>query len=279
MTTNLTSRHISRRAYVDVEDGQIHYRTNWDQATSDAPPLVMFHQTASSSAMFESLFPQLGQDRQLIAFDTPGFGLSFRPPTAPSTGDWVRWLTQALDALGLTRAHLLGHHTGAAIACEMAAAQPSRTLSLTMIGGLAMGPSERARWSEGITPIPIRADGSHLMQVWDRVATIDQSPAAYPPSLPLRHRESVDNLLAGERWHEAYMAVFNQDFEAFLEQVRSPILLISGREDVLWDYFEPTARLRPDAEVVVLNAGAYLIDQTPDEVVTPVREFLRTHSD
>lgn len=39
-----------RKAYVDINDGQLHYRY---ADGPDGTPLVFFHQTASSSAMYE----------------------------------------------------------------------------------------------------------------------------------------------------------------------------------------------------------------------------------
>ena len=66
------------RAYANCSYGQVHNRY---AGTPGAPPLVLLHQTPSTSAMYETLMQRLAGDFRLIAPDTPGMGLS--DPTAP----------------------------------------------------------------------------------------------------------------------------------------------------------------------------------------------------
>ena len=258
---------VIRKGYVDTSDGQIHYRST---AGGGRPPIVYFHQTASSSPMFESVMRLIAGDREQLALDTPAFGQSFFPPVTPTTGYYVATLLEALTNLGIDEFHAFGHHTGAAIACEMAATHPARVRSLAMVGPVQLDASERATWrSSAIDPMRIAADGSHLMKIWARVTGLDPGPSPV-----LCHREAVDTLRAGERWHEAYAAVFDQDFPALLEQVRCPILMLCGRDDVLFPYFEPARLARPDAKSVVLPGGTYVVDDYPQEIADEIKAFL-----
>ena len=61
-----------RRAYVDLDHGQVHYRT-----AGTGRPLVLLHQTASSSVMYERLAPHLE--------DTSAWSQSTRPDSACPT--------------------------------------------------------------------------------------------------------------------------------------------------------------------------------------------------
>ena len=85
----------------------------------------------------------------------------------------------------------------------------------------------------------IQLDGSHVLQIWKRNHDIDPNTSA-----EVLHRETIGNLRAGERWHEAYQAVFHQDMPALLAQVRCPILLLCGPGDLLFPYFPAAARAR-----------------------------------
>lgn len=264
-----------RRGYVDGTHGQIHFRS-----AGHGPVLVLLHQTAASSRMFESFMGALAQEFTTIALDTPGFGGSDPAPSQPSTGELVAELQGAVRVLGHERYHLLGHHTGAALACEWAATAASEVQSLAMIGGLAMGAEARATWLTGVKDAELQADGSHLAAAWDRVAGIDADPPRFPPATELRHREAVDVLIASPRWPEAYRAVFAQDFESYLVAVQCPVLLMSGRDDILWPYFEATVAIKPGATTAVLSGGAYVLDQSTEAVVSVVRDFhesLRNH--
>ncbi|KRW60971.1 alpha/beta fold hydrolase [Pseudomonas sp. TTU2014-080ASC] len=262
-----------KKAYVDVADGQIHLRY---VSGNGAVPTVFLHQTASSSAMYQAVMEQLEDLAPLYALDTPGFGGSYRPSQAPTTEYYVDSLLQAIDALGIEQFNLFGHHTGAALACELAAKYPQRVRKLAMIGPVQLTEQERSAWrSSAVKPLTIDAQATHLNEVWQRVTHLDQQPIAYPPSVALATREAIDTLIAGDRWHEAYAAVFNQDFPAYLAQVQCPLLMICGEADVLYPYFQRACDARPDAQVLELKAGAYVLDQEPAYMAQVIREYFR----
>ncbi|GAA4680878.1 alpha/beta fold hydrolase [Frondihabitans cladoniiphilus] len=264
-----------RRLYVDLPDGQVHVRT----AGHGPIPIVLLHQTAASSVMYEAFSDEFFRDRSaddftLFAIDTPGFGMSYQPVEAYSLESWADVVALVATELGLDGFHVLGHHTGAAVAILVASRHPERVLGLTMIGALVLPPAEAAERHAAVRGLVPVADGSHLLDVWEAVNTIDGDPLAYPPSLELREREAVDKLLAGTRWHEAYLAVFSADLAAPLASVGCPILLICGRADVLRPYVPTTLAANPRAKCVELASGAYVLDQDPALVVGPFAAFL-----
>lgn len=259
-----------RNGYVDTRIGQLHYRT----AGVKGPAIVLLHQTASSSRMYESLMNLLGDTYRLVAFDTPGFGNSAAFCRPPSVLDFSEILHEATAALSLADIHLIGHHTGAAIATQWAADHPKEVSSLIMIGALGMGGEERRRWLSETAEVPRLADGGHLTAAWNHVARIDRQPAVFPPTPELQHREALDMLLATPRWHEAYRAVFTHDYEAALARVKCPVLLICGEEDILRPYFEATTRLKADIQSFTLEGGAYILDQAINRVAPVMQEFL-----
>ena len=94
--------------------------------------------------------------------------------------------------------------------------------------------------------------------------------------LRLIHRETIDNLRAGERYQDAIVAVFSQDMPSLLAEVRCPILLLCGDRDVLYPYLQPACADRPDAKCVTLDGGSYVIDQDPARVAAELRSFLQS---
>ena len=102
-----------RRDYLDLASGQLHYRTAGDRANS---PLLLLHQSPSSSVMYESLMARLARDFYLVAPDTPGFGNSDPLPGTADTidiADYARVIEAFASALGMTPCAVFGHHTGA----------------------------------------------------------------------------------------------------------------------------------------------------------------------
>lgn len=259
-----------RKGYADTQHGQVHYRMCGDQ---DNPTFVLLHQTASSSRMYESMMNLLADEFFLIAPDTPGFGQSFRPPTQPTITYYAEVILEALANVGVQQFHLFGHHTGSAIACEMAVLAPDRVRTLSLTGPTFYGDAaaRQQRREQVVRPLVISPDGSHLQVVWQRVK-------GGQPGQPLwlSHREAVDTLQAGDRFHEAYEAVFAHDFPASFSQVKCPIWLGCGADDGMFPRYELACAARPDARTAVLPGGTYVCDTHPEAVAEELRQFIRT---
>ena len=116
----------------------------------------------------------------------------------------------------------------------------------------------------------IKADGSHLMKIWERVVGLD------PDHSPgLCHREATDTLRAGERWHEAYIAVYNQDSYGVYRKIKCPMLLLCGTNDPLFGFFKAVGDAYPNSKSSVLeNCGTYALDNCTERIVVEIREFL-----
>lgn len=257
-----------RRGYVDTDRGQVHYRCQ----AGDGPPLVLLHQTASSSAMWEAVMARLA-GREVVAPDTPGFGGSYDPESVPSVGYYAEVLIQALDALGLSRFHLCGHHTGACTAVELATTYPDRVLGLGLIGPVQLTQEERDEFRKHFsTPFAPTADGAYLQQTWDYLAKLGADA-----DLALHHREVVDTLRAWRGRVQAYNAVWDQDFPALLARVQCPLLLMAAEDDVLWPYLERAGKARPDAATAVLRGANFEPDLDPDGVAGALKDFLDRH--
>ncbi|MGB9498376.1 MAG: alpha/beta fold hydrolase [Dissulfuribacterales bacterium] len=257
-----------KKSYVDTCDGQIHYRYD---LSGEGTPVVFFHQTASSSASFEKIMELIDGRFPMYAMDTPGFGQSFFPPDKATTAYYVSILLEALYNLGIEKFHAFGHHTGAAIAVEMAATAPDRIESIMLDGPVYLNAAELQHWLDtAIDPMVIQPDGSHLMKIWDRVVSLDPD---HPKELC--HREAIDTLRAGERWHEAYITVFTQDAYDMFSKVQCPMMLLCGENDVLMPYFQPCCDAFPEAKSHVLkNSGVYAPDNSALQIAEAIQDFL-----
>ncbi|WP_336951523.1 alpha/beta fold hydrolase [Sphingobium aromaticivastans] len=256
-----------RKAYVDIDEGQIHYRLR----EGDGTPLLFLHQTASSSAMWEKVMARWPGGQPLYAIDTPGFGGSFDPEGAPDMARYRDWTAQIMDALGLSRAHLVGHHTGSAIALALAAAQPDRAASLAMIGASLLTPAEREAFGRKLGhAFPPNRSGAYLLKNWEylRVGGADQDMA-------LLHREMIDMLRAWAARPHAYGAVWAQDAGPLMQAIACPAVAITARDDILFPYLDRIAELRPDIPRVVLEKGSnFEPDLAPDALVDALADHI-----
>lgn len=256
---------MMRRGYVDIPEGQIHYRMKAGRGT----PIVCLHQTASSSAMFESFAAAYSGDHVIYALDTPGFGGSFDTDGMPDMAGYGTYLLAALENLGLEKVHLFGHHTGASIGVEMAVADPARIASFAMIGPVVTTADERTYFAS-IYPkrFEPEADGSHLDRMWSYIGEIGAQ------DLDLHHRELVDTARAWQGHVKVYTRIWDQDFAALYKRVRCPMLIMCSEKDVLWPLFERAKEMRPDAKAAVIPGSNFQTDEAPREVAAALQAFL-----
>ena len=80
-----------------------------------------------------------GSGRSVYAFDLPGHGGSSKDVGGGSVAELAGTLLAALDALGIERAHLVGHSIGGAVVATLAAEHPERAASLTLIATTGLG--------------------------------------------------------------------------------------------------------------------------------------------
>ncbi len=260
-----------RKSYVDVSGGQLHVR----RIAADGPAVVFLHQTASSGEMWAKVMERLAGRWDLIALDTPGFGGSFDPDPdgKPSMDDFVGWIGEALDALEVDRCHLVGHHTGSAIAVQLAVSRPALPISLTLFGPAPLTPDERQEAAKSFgTAIEPTATGGYLIDHWDYLRTLG---ATADPALA--NRETALQLRAWRSRVQAYAAMWAQDFAGLYRQLRCPLMIAAAPDDVLHPFLERARSMQPDAEVLAVKGGSFEPDLDAETVAAGLATFLTKH--
>jgi len=257
-----------RKGYLDGPWGQIHY---YEQGPGE--PLVLLHQSPVCARMFERAMPHLAAaGLRAIAVDTPGYGNSDVPPHPPAIEDYADCLHAVLDGLGLASAHILGHHTGAMIAGSFAARNPGRVRSLILNGTPIFTPKELEVFA-GIEhkPMPLRADGSHLQEAWERRLFY----SAGWRDVAAMHRRLVDELWAGDTSWYGHHAAFAYDVTNDLEAITVPTLLLTNTGDDIYHLAKVAHRLRPDFTYAELIGGTHdIVDEQPEEWSAAVANFI-----
>lgn len=265
-----------KRAFLDTEDGQIHYRIG-----GEGEPIILLHQNTKSSDEYRELMPIFMEEKKLvIAMDFLGFGESDRPPRMYYIEDYAKTVTLLLNKLGIKKANILGHHTGAFVAAEIAAAYPERVNKLILSCIDYFEEEERKtlynRFSEAFQ---IKEDGSHLTKRWPvRLSYVD--------SIELNHRCLLDELKCYGYPPYAPFAIMNyadKSLERF-KLINCQTLILSGTEDIkqLEKLGIATAENRKfiaqtitNAKMVDFEGGTiYMMNQMPQEIAKVVTDFL-----
>jgi pimeloyl-ACP methyl ester carboxylesterase len=111
------------------------------------PPILMLHGLGGNKASFLPTVAALAPSFRTIAVDLLGFGDSDKPLGASYGPEFqARGIGKLLDALGLERAHFIGHSMGGRVALELGLREPSRTIGLVLMTP-AMAWLRERRWA------------------------------------------------------------------------------------------------------------------------------------
>jgi len=243
-----------RRGYVDGRYGQLHYRQAVP-ARPSARPLILLHQNPSSSLEYVRLIEEMATDRRVVAFDTPGYGMSDSPPVPLSVTDYAACFAEGARALELLEGEgcdVFGVHTGSLLALELALAEPQHVAHVIVSGIPMRSVEERAALlDQARAVVPIDEDGRGIFDVaaklWDFIV------AQRLPGVSLRRAAQtwVDKLAPLDRRSWAYQGVWGYDY-ARLPGVCQPVLLLQPQEAIAQVSRDATALL-PNAEIVDLH--------------------------
>jgi poly(3-hydroxyoctanoate) depolymerase len=240
------------------------------------PPLLLITGIGANLDMW-SPFALHVADRELIAFDPPGAGLSQRPRVPLRMHGLARVVRELLDALGLERVDVLGYSFGGGIAQELAHRAPGRVRRLVLC---ATGPGVG-----GIPPRPIAALmlATPARYYHPRLLALTlphiaggrtaRDPAAIAEQAGARLRRPPDPLGYA---YQLYAAAGWSSLP-WLHRVRQPSLVVAGDAD-------PSVPLRnarmlatrmPAARLHVVRGGGhlFLLDE-PQAAAGPIAAFL-----
>ena len=262
-----------RRAFADLAVGQIHYA---ECGEAQAAAVLLLHQTPRSWDEYRDVLPLLGLNFRAIAMDTIGFGDSSKPPLGQdSIESWARAAISLADALGIERLSVVGHHSCAAIAIEMAAAYPGRIEAAVLSAAPLVDAGFRASHSgpARIDNAVHTSDGSHLGELWR------QRQPWYPPGdIDLLDRFMVDALKAGARAVEGHAVVARYVMETRLPLIRCPTLVLAPIADPhAYPRAAALAQAIAGSRYVEIEGGMVpLPDQMPERFARLVTDFLRS---
>jgi pimeloyl-ACP methyl ester carboxylesterase len=261
---------LIRRAFADLSVGQVHYASCGAAA---APAVLLLHQSPRSWLEYREVLPLIGQRFRAIALDTPGFGDSAPLREAASIEAWAAVAIELLDALSITQAHVVGHHTGGVIALHLAAAHEARVTSLVLSSTPFTGEAFRRvrRERPPIDAVAPSDDGSHLAALWQRRQSF------YPPArADLLEAFVRDALKVSGDVEDGHRAVASYRMEDHIGRVTRPTLLIRATDDPFASPHVPELQAHiPHARVAEIDGGMVpLPDQLPGAFARTVLAFL-----
>ena len=104
----------------------------------DAPPLILSSGLGGSASYWKPNIPALAEHFHVIAYDHRGTGRSDRAlPDVVTVDDLADDIVALIDALGVAKAHLVGHAAGGVAGLALALKAPERLDKLVVVNGWA----------------------------------------------------------------------------------------------------------------------------------------------
>jgi pyruvate dehydrogenase E2 component (dihydrolipoamide acetyltransferase) len=144
--------------WIEVDGIRIRTARRGDDAAGKAP-VVFVHGFGGDLDNWLFNLDPVAAAMPVIALDLPGHGQSdAKLPGSGSLADLAGFVLHALDALGVGRAHLVGHSMGAAIAAQAALAAPGRVASLVLIAPAGLGSEINRAYLDGFVAAATRRE-------------------------------------------------------------------------------------------------------------------------
>jgi pimeloyl-ACP methyl ester carboxylesterase len=267
--------------FVPIDGLSVHLR---DEGPRDDPaPIVLLHGTSSSLHTWQGWTDALRDQRRVVRFDMPGFGLTGPAPDGVYTIDrYVATVMRVVDELGIRHFVLVGNSLGGYVAWATALQHPERVTALVLVDSAGYPfRSQSAPLAFRIARTPVL--GSLLGDVLPRslvessLRNVYGKPCRVTPQLVDQYFDLATR--AGNR--KALVTRFEQTQPGQLAErvpeLNLPTLILWGGRDRLIppDSGERFAReIRGSRLIVFPELGHVPHEEDPGQTVKPVLLFL-----
>jgi pimeloyl-ACP methyl ester carboxylesterase len=274
---------------IDIDGLKIFYR---EAGPADAPAVLMLHGFPSSSRMWEPLLPLLADKYHLIAPDYPGFGHSSAPSPADFeyTFDNLARVTDALvTRLGITSYVLFMQDYGGPVGFRLALSHPERVRAMIIQNAVSheqglspLWETRRKYWADPVRELAhLKANFTSFEATRQRHIGTSPNPDRYDPDTWtdeyafLTRPGQADIQAALFLDYRTNVASYS-NWQHWLRQAQPPMLVVWGKYDPSFTVAGATAYRDdvPGAEVHLLEAGHFALDEATDEIASLVRDFL-----
>lgn len=279
----------TRHKTANIDGITLFYR---EAGPCDAPVIVLLHGFPSSSRMFTTLLPLLASEYHLIAPDYPGFGHSDAPSpqefsyTFDHLADCVRML---LSHLNIARYILYVQDYGGPVGFRLAAANPEQVAALVIQNAVVHREGLSDAWAIRKAYWDDRT--AHEAKIREALVSVEAARQRHLAGV------SCPELIDPDTWSDEFafltrpgmaeiqlelvfdyqwnVAAYPQ-WQKYLRDYRPPTLVVWGKNDPLFTVAGALAfgREVPDAEIHLLNASHFALDEELRSIATIMRRFL-----
>ena len=266
----------------DLSIGPMAFYTNRPDASTYPEAVILLHGASADKTTWLRCARNLQCQPALIVPDLPGHGHSTgRVDLDYSIAAQVKYLAEFMQALSISRAHIIGNSMGGAVALGLAAAAPHQVASLVLISAAGAGTYDPklmehvARMGRNpLVTIENEADFKNMLRFG----------MVKPPYIPGLLRSALTRArIAHNRINEKVAADIGRDMDQSdkLAQITVPSLIIWGDQDQVLPLQNATLLaqgLVNSKKVVLSGIGHVPMVEAPKQVAALCSEFLASRA-
>ncbi len=289
-TLNVLAQETVSYHTVRIDNLDIFYR---EAGPKDAPVLLLLHGVPTSSRMYQPMLESsLSTKYRLIAPDFPGFGHSSWP--SPKEFNYTfehlaQVMEQFADALKLNRYTLFLHDYGGPVGMRMAVAQPGKVEAIIIQNAVSheeglspLWAARRAFWQDRASQEPsFRKSFLSLDSTRNRHLGTSPHPERIDPDTWTDEFYFLNQPGQGDIQTDLFFDYQNNVksypiWQKWLRDHRPPLLVMWGKFDSSFTVAGAQAYQRdvPGAEVHILEAGHFALDEKAGEVISLTDAFM-----
>lgn len=279
--------------YKKIDDHKIFYR---ESGSKNNPVILLLHGFPSSSHTYRNLIPLLSADYYVIAPDNLGSGYSEFPSPQKTTFTFdllASKISKLLESLEIKKYYIYMQDFGAPVGFRLALSSPEKVQGLIvqnanayldglspqkrnffMTAGDKKGKfprsklynhvsSEAIKYKQYLRDVPKEKKYIMSPDTWTHDQLLLSTPERKLVQLQL-FQDYRNNLKSYPEW------------QAYLRKYQPPTLIVWGKKDPVFMHPGATAFLRdvPKAELHLLDAGHFALEERPFEIAEKVLKFL-----
>lgn len=261
---------------ISIGDCQLYY-----EREGDGFPVLFITGLTGYANFWRDQVPSFARNFSTIAYDHRGVGQSDQTCASNVIERLAADAIGLLDALGIAKAHIIGHSAGGAVAQVLAIEYPQRLASIVIVAGWTKPDAYLRRFFGLRKELLSRLGPSSYIQA----NTLFLYPSAYIAANNEKLRQVEAQALAHfpppDTIASRIDAILAFDRTADLGRIRTPALVLAAQDDIITPAYcsEDLARRIPGAEAKFFPQGGHDFPQiVPREFNQAVLPFLQAHT-
>lgn len=272
---------------ISVRGKSIAYKTEGKGA-----PVVLLHGWPQTSHVWRKVVPMLAAKHRVILIDLPGLGKS-QSFDIFDTGTVADIISDAIEALGISTYHLVGHDIGAWVVTSLALRHETRLKSLTVVDAGIPGlipdeifkPGNASRvWQfyfHAVSDIPeLLTEGrerEYLSWYFHNKAIVKDAIAENDIDLYTNQYRRKYAMSNGFGYYRAFTKSADQN-RSFQKKLAIPVLAVGGESGVGASIGAAMNKIATSVTTkVIVNCGHYVPEERPAEFSEVLLRFTNGH--